>query len=86
MFPTKLEEQMDAVLFWLICVLNDKKKLNFLHGRFTANSFVYKIKLLATNLNCFCQTTQETLLHLFLECATTKAFWNSVELSLVSAG
>jgi len=32
----------------------------------------------------FCQTAQETLLHLFWECPITEAFWNSVQQFFVS--
>ena len=38
----------------------------------------FKIKVSESNLCCFCQTAQETLLYLFWEYPITEAFWNSV--------
>ena len=45
----------------------------FLHRRIAANSFLFKIKLSESNLCFFCQTAQETLLHLFWEYLFTEA-------------
>ena len=71
-----------------LCTVSTKLRnfqFKFLHRKIATNSFLYKIKLSETNLCCFCQTAQETLLHLFWECPITQAFWNSVELFFVSA-
>ena len=73
------------LLPWL-CTVGTKVQFKFLHRRIVTNSFLYKIEFSETNLCCFCQIAQETLLHLFWECPTTKAFWSSVELSFVSVG
>ena len=65
-----------------ICTLSTKLRnfqFKFLHRRIATNSFLFKIKLSESNLCCFCQTAQETLLHLFWECPITEAFWNSVQ-------
>ena len=59
-------------------------QFKFLHRRIATNSFLFKIKFSGSNLCCFCQTTQETLLHLFWECPITEAFWNSVQNFFVS--
>ena len=70
-----------------ICTLSTKLRnfqFKFLHRRIATNSFLFKIKLLGSNLCCFCQTAQETLLHLFWECPITEAFWNSVQQFFVS--
>ena len=65
-----------------ICTLSTKLRnfhFKFLHRRIATNSFLFKIKLSESNLCCFCQIAQETLLHLFWECPITEAFWNSVQ-------
>ena len=70
-----------------ICTLSTKLRnfqFKFLHRRIATNSFLFKIKLSESNLCCFCQTEQETLLHLFWECPITEAFWNSVQQFFVS--
>ena len=70
-----------------ICTLSTKLsnfQFKFLHRRIATNSFLFKIKFLESNLCCFCQTAQETLLHLFWECSITQAFWNRVHLFFVS--
>ena len=59
-------------------------QFKFLHRRIATNSFLFKIQLSESNLCCFCQSAQETLLHLFWECPITEAFWNSVQQFLVS--
>ena len=46
--------------------------------------FSVKIKLSESNLGCFCQSSQETLLHLFWECPITEAFWTSFQQFFVS--
>jgi len=46
--------------------------------------FLLRIKFSESNLCCFCQTAQDTLLHLFWECPITEAFWNSVQQFFVS--
>ena len=51
-----------------LCTVSTKLRnfqFKFLHRKIATNSFLYKIKLSETNLCCFCQTAQETLLHLF---------------------
>ena len=70
-----------------ICTLSTKLRnfqFKFLHRRIATNSFLFKIKLSESNLCCFCQSAQETLLHLFWECPITEAFWNSVQQFFVS--
>ena len=70
-----------------ICTLSTKLRnfqFKFLHRRIATNSFLFKIKFSESNLCCFCQTAQETLLHLFWECPITEAFWNSVQQFFVS--
>ena len=70
-----------------ICTLSTKLRnfqFKFLHWRIATNSFPFKIKFSESNLCCFCQTAQETLLHLFWECPITEAFWNSVRQFFVS--
>ena len=54
-----------------ICTLSTKLRnfqFKFLHRRIATNSFLFKIKFSESNLCCFCQSAQETLLHLFWEC------------------
>lgn len=46
------------------------------------NSFLYKIKLKATNLCSLCGLEDETLEHLFYDCNVTKNFWLSFEQSI----
>ena len=52
-----------------ICTLSTKlrnSQFKFLvHRRIGTNSFLFKIKFSESDLSCFCQATQETLLHLF---------------------
>ena len=70
-----------------LCTLSTKLRnfqFKFLHRRIATNSFLFKIKLSESNLCCFCQSAQETLLHLFWECPITEAFWNSVQQFFVS--
>ena len=70
-----------------ICTLSTKLRnfqFRFLHRRIATNSFLFKSKLSESNLCCFCQSGQETLLHLFWECQITEAFWNSVQKYFVS--
>ena len=70
-----------------ICTLSTKLRnfqFKFLHRRIATNSFLFKMKLSETNLCRFCQSEQETLLHLFWECPITEAFWNSVQQFFVS--
>ena len=59
-------------------------QFKFLHRRIATNSFLFKIKLLESNLCCFCQSAKETLLHLFWECPIIEAFWNRVQQFFVS--
>ena len=70
-----------------ICTLSTKLRnfqFKFLHRRIATNSFLFKIKFSESNLCCFCQSAQETLLHLFWECRITETFWNSVHQFFVS--
>ena len=69
-----------------LCTVSPKLRnfqFKFFHRTIAANSFLYKITFSETNPCCFCQTAQETLLHLFWECPTTRGFWRSVELYFV---
>ena len=78
-------ENLDWESIYLLprtCTLSTKLRnfqFKFLHRRITTNSFLFKIKVSESNLCCFCQSAQETLLHLFWECPNTEAFWNSVQ-------
>ena len=54
------------------------------YRRIATNSFLLKIKFSESNLCCFCQSAQETLLHLFWECPITETFWNNVQQFFVS--
>ena len=70
-----------------ICTLSMKLRnfqFKFLNRRIATNSFLFKIKFPESNRCCFCQSAQETLLHLFWECPITEAFWNSVQQFFVS--
>jgi len=70
-----------------ICTLRTKLRnfqFKFLHRRTATNSFLFKIQFSKSNLCRFCQTVQETLLHLFWECSITEAFWNSVQQFFIS--
>ena len=65
-----------------ICTLSTKLRnfqFKFLHRRIATNSYLFKIKFSESNLCCFCQTAQETLLHLFWECPITEPFWKNVQ-------
>ena len=50
----------------------------FLHRRIPTNNFLFRIGAQA-NENCsFCQTSTESLIHLFWSCDRTSYFWNEV--------
>jgi len=70
-----------------ICTLSTKLRnfqFKFLHRRIGTNSFLFTIKISESNLCCFRQTAQETLLHLFWECPITESFWNNVQQCFLS--
>jgi len=63
-----------------ICTLSTKLsnfQFKFLHRRIATNTFLFKINFLESNLCCFCQTAQETLVHLFW---SVQQFFISVDL------
>ena len=63
------------------CTLSVKLRnfqFKFIHRRIATNSFLFKIKVSDTDLCCFCQKAQETLIHLFWDSPVTNAFWKTV--------
>ena len=65
-----------------LCTLSTKLRnfqFKFLHRRIATNSFLSKIGITETALCYLCKTDQETLIHLFGECSTTKIFWENVQ-------
>ena len=69
------------------CTLSTKLRnfqFKFLHRRIATNSFLFKIKFSDTDLCCFCQNAQETLIHLFWDCPVTNVFWKNVRNFLIS--
>ena len=54
-------------------------QFKFLHRRIATDVFLFKIQAADTDLCCFCQGTQETLIHFFWDCPVTRAFWNSAK-------
>ena len=58
-------------------------QFKFLHGRIATDVFLFKIQAADTDLCCFCQETQETLIHFFWDCPVTRALWNSAKDFLV---
>ena len=65
-----------------LCTLSTKLRnfqFKFLHRRIATNSFLSKIGIKETALCYLCKTDQETLIHLFWECSTTKSFWENVQ-------
>ena len=61
-----------------------KFKFKFLHRRIATNSFLFKIKFSDTDLCCFCQNAQETVIHLFWDCPVTNVFWKNIQNFLIS--
>ena len=49
-----------------------------IHRILGTNSFLFKIKKLDSNLCTFCNSQEETLIHLFCSCAATISFWTAV--------
>ena len=69
------------------CTLSTKLRnfqFKFLHRRIATNSFLFKIKFSDTDLCCFCQNAQETLIHLFWDCPVTNVFWKNIQNFLIS--
>ena len=48
----------------------------FLHRRIPMNNFLFRIGAQATENCSFCQTSTESLIHLFWSCDKTSYFWN----------
>ena len=59
-------------------------QFKFLHRRIATDVFWFKIQAADTDLCCFCQGTQETLIHFFWDCPVTRALWNNAKDFLVS--
>ena len=49
------------------------------HRRISTNRYLFKIGLISSELCSFCESSTETLLHLFWECPRVKIFWNEVK-------
>jgi hypothetical protein len=47
----------------------------FLHRTILTNTFLYKCRLVETELCVFCGETRETILHLFCDCNIVKNIW-----------
>jgi hypothetical protein len=47
----------------------------FLHRTILTNTFLYKCRLVETELCAFCGETRETILHLFCDCNIVKNIW-----------
>jgi len=60
-------------------------QFKFLHRRIAKSSFLFKIRISDTALNCYlCKADEKTLIHLFWEWSVTKSFWESVKDFFVS--
>ena len=59
-------------------------QFKFPHRRIATDVFLFKIQAADTDLYCFFQGTQETLIHFFWYCPVTRALWNSAKDFLVS--
>ena len=51
-------------------------QFKILYRRISTNSYLFKIGLISSELCSFCESSTETLLHLFWECPQVKIFWN----------
>ena len=54
-------------------------QFKLLHRRISTNRYLFKIGLISSELCSFCESSTETLLHLFWECPQVKIFWNEVK-------
>lgn len=54
-------------------------QFKFLNRRIATDVYLFKIQAADTDLCCFCQGTQETLIHFFWDCPVTRAFSNSAK-------
>jgi hypothetical protein len=60
------------------CTLDNILKMfqyKFLHRTILTNTFLYKCRLVETELCAFCWETRETILHLFCDCNIVKNIW-----------
>ena len=60
------------------CTLDNILKMfqyKFLHRTILTNTFLYKCRLVETELCAFCGETRETILHLFCDCNIVKNIW-----------
>jgi hypothetical protein len=48
---------------------------NLLHRTIPTNTFLYKCRLVETELHAFCGETKETILHLFCDCNIVYNIW-----------
>ena len=51
-------------------------QFKFLHRRISTNTFLYRIGLRGDGNCSFCQTSLESIIHLFWSCRQTSHFWN----------
>ena len=51
-------------------------QFKFLHGRISTNKFLFRIGLRGDGNCSFCQTSFESIIHLFWSCRQTSHFWN----------
>jgi hypothetical protein len=60
------------------CTLDNTLKVfqyKLLHRTIPANTFVYKCRIVETELCAFCGETRETILHLFCDCSIVNNSW-----------
>ena len=60
------------------CTLDNTLKMfqyKLLHRTIPTNTFLYKCRLVETELCAFCGETRETILHLFCDCNIVKNIW-----------
>ena len=65
-----------------LCTRESKLQIfqfKLLHRRISTNRYLFKIGLISSELCSFCESSTETLLHLFWECPRVKIFWNEVK-------
>jgi hypothetical protein len=63
------------------CTLDNTLKMfqyKLLHRTIPTNTFLYKCRLVETELCAFCEETRETILHLFCDCNTfiLRIYWS----------